>query len=684
MEKSVWHDAREEIVGDKHSMNPVTVVNTTKKFEFELAKKQFARTSTITVSDEENEEPATPKTKKGSSFLADLGLGNTGRWRKKLEHTERILSRSSKKMVPNESTVQYRKGNFLSLSFILILKFLKSISSVFSIKFSSSIFTFTKPSKPFGGLTIILVGDLYQLPPVFGKPLFHQDDGSLTENLWNKFQKWELTEVVRQKDKSFIDLLTYVRKRKKSTPFDPHHLATLRSRCVKVPDDNIIRIYPTNKPTLAYNCKMLQTTRNPIITVTALDTIATRTGDRVLAAPLTTVKSHLPPQIHLSVGARVILTSNVDVENGLSNGARGTITAINSSKCFHGLPTSVHVKFDEATIGSKYRIGFPYAESYDVPIQFQSEMLPSRSIMRHQYPLQLAWSLTVHKVQGQTFPSAVICLSNMFQPGQGYTAMSRVKELASLYIEELNTESLYCDEKIENALHSMPVFSCTSANWYFHDEPIPFPFTIVSQNIEVFEVHRQDIITYTDLLQCDIFCFTETGDIDKPEPPPFSRMTTVASNYTKRKNRGILVFLNAKASLLSTADMSNDHLDFLAVTVVTRQRVTLLIAVVYKPPKTPEKYLMTIPEQLLQLASTNKDIKDTIIVGDFNVNINEESSLPSHFEKCSFQQLVGKYTTRKGTLLDHVYVNSPAKWFARNLVTYYSYHNPVIVELETN
>ncbi|KAK2710538.1 hypothetical protein QYM36_011913 [Artemia franciscana] len=55
MEKSVWHDAREEIVGDKHSVNPVTVVNTTKKFDFELAKKQFAQTSTITVSDEENE-----------------------------------------------------------------------------------------------------------------------------------------------------------------------------------------------------------------------------------------------------------------------------------------------------------------------------------------------------------------------------------------------------------------------------------------------------------------------------------------------------------------------------------------------------------------------------------------------------------------------------------------------------
>ncbi|KAK2702813.1 hypothetical protein QYM36_018590 [Artemia franciscana] len=222
---------------------------------------------------------------------------------------------------------------------------------------------------------------------IHGRLVQVQDDGSLTENLWSKFQKWELTEVVRQKDTTFIDLLNYVRKRKKSTPFSPLHLATLRSRCVKAPDDNIIRIYPTNKQTSAYNYKMLQTTKNPIITITAVDTIATRIGDRILTAPLKTVKSQLPPEIHLSVGARVILTFNVDVENGLSNGARGTVTNIDSSKHFHGLPTFVHVKFDDVSIGSKYQIGFPYAESLDVPIHFQSEMLPSRSIMRHQYPL---------------------------------------------------------------------------------------------------------------------------------------------------------------------------------------------------------------------------------------------------------------------------------------------------------
>ncbi|KAK2702815.1 hypothetical protein QYM36_018592 [Artemia franciscana] len=181
-----------------------------------------------------------------------------------------------------------------------------------------------------------------------------------------------------------------------------------------------------------------------------------------------------------------------------------------------------------------------------------------------------------------------------------------------------------------------------------------------------------------------MFCFTETGDIEQPQLQPFCQMTTIASNYTKKRNRGVLLFLNPKSKFVSTFDMSNTNLDFVAVTVVTEQGITLLIAVVYKPPKTPEKYLRTIPEQLVQIASTNKDIKHTVIVGDFNVNINEDSFLPSHFEKSSFQQLVEKYTTRKGTLLDHVYVKSPAKWLAKNLVSYYSYHNPVIVALETS
>ena len=62
MEKSVWHDAIEEIVGDKHSVNPVTVVDTTKTFDFEYAKK-FVRTRTISISDDESEESSTPKRK---------------------------------------------------------------------------------------------------------------------------------------------------------------------------------------------------------------------------------------------------------------------------------------------------------------------------------------------------------------------------------------------------------------------------------------------------------------------------------------------------------------------------------------------------------------------------------------------------------------------------------------------
>ena len=61
MEKSVWHDPIEEIVGDKHSVNSVTVFDTTKKIDFELATKKFAWTSTITVSEEANEKSATPE-----------------------------------------------------------------------------------------------------------------------------------------------------------------------------------------------------------------------------------------------------------------------------------------------------------------------------------------------------------------------------------------------------------------------------------------------------------------------------------------------------------------------------------------------------------------------------------------------------------------------------------------------
>ena len=143
-----------------------------------------------------------------------------------------------------------------------------------------------------------------------------------------------------------------------------------------------------------------------------------------------------------------MLTTNVDVSDGLVNGARGEVVHVVTND--DNKVTIVLVKFDNNHVGLKAIQSSPYHATYThaVPIAKYEVVFPAKGkkgseITRLQFPLTLAWATTIHKVQGLALDKIVVDMKGgCFRPGQAYVAFSRVKTLQGLHILNFNAKAI--------------------------------------------------------------------------------------------------------------------------------------------------------------------------------------------------------------------------------------------------
>ena len=160
----------------------------------------------------------------------------------------------------------------------------------------------------------------------------------------------------------------------------------------------------------------------------------------------------------LAIGARVMLTANVDVSDGLVNGARGEVVHIVTNNTND--VTSILVKFDNSRVGLKSIQTSPYRARFAnaVPLNkyevvFFAKGKRGSEIKRLQFPLTLAWATTIHKVQGLTLDEIVVDMKGgRFSPGQAYVAFSHVKTLADLHILNFNSKAIKKSIDVENEM----------------------------------------------------------------------------------------------------------------------------------------------------------------------------------------------------------------------------------------
>lgn len=273
---------------------------------------------------------------------------------------------------------------------------------------------------PFGGLQVILVGDLFQLPPV------NRDSSEF--DFVHLSYSWEelglkicyLTEQHRQgENDDLLDLLEAMR----SNQLDKRHRNLLQERVFAKADvDKITRLYSHNVDVDSINQQHLDKLPGEVQTFTMH-------GDGNPYLQDTLRRNVLAPEkLELKLDAEVMFVAN-NFQEGFFNGTRGTVVKFAKS----GDPI---VKLKN---GRKLTV-----ERHTWAIKEDERVLASIE----QIPLRLAWAITIHKSQGMSLDAAQIDLSKAFQPAMGYVALSRVRSLEGLYLVGINAMALTMHEEI--------------------------------------------------------------------------------------------------------------------------------------------------------------------------------------------------------------------------------------------
>ena len=307
-------------------------------------------------------------------------------------------------------------------------------------------------SKPFGGLSIILIGDFGQLPPVCDRPLYANIPFN-THNIsplklhgYTMYQLFQqvviLDQIFRQsgtdpKILHFKNLLS--RLRDGQITLEDWH--TLLSR---TPDKaantahftDAVRLYYDRESTSLFNLEKLQSLGTPIATIKAIH------SSPAAASAKPDDAGGLYPTIHLAKGARVMLTTNLWQQVGLCNGAAGTVHEFIyvEGQSPPNLPIAVLVNFDDY-IGPIFLQHQPKC----IPIPpITSEWQSTKGHhSRQQIPLLPRHAITIHKSQGQTLQKAVIDIGKAeLSAGCTFVALSRVKSLEDILIQPMSFERL--------------------------------------------------------------------------------------------------------------------------------------------------------------------------------------------------------------------------------------------------
>ena len=268
---------------------------------------------------------------------------------------------------------------------------------------------------PFGGVQILLFGDVYQLPPIVEEGLMpyfeavHQGYFFFNALVWREteFKIYELTQVFRQKDPVFRELLNAVRD---GTITDEQLEQLNGCSPISMPDEGTVTLATTNALVTEINQQRLDQLKGK-----AHQYQAVITGEMK--------KSVFPTEenLHLKKDAQVVLLKN-DKDGRWVNGTVGKIEKLSEETIAVRVGGRVYTLEKETW----EEIGYTYdLETQKVEMQVLSSFT--------QYPIRLAWALTIHKSQGQTYDSVALDLTTAtFAPGQLYVALSRCTRLTGL------------------------------------------------------------------------------------------------------------------------------------------------------------------------------------------------------------------------------------------------------------
>ena len=266
-------------------------------------------------------------------------------------------------------------------------------------------------------------------------------------------------------------------------------------------------------------------------------------------------------ELNVKIGARVMLIYNIDVSDMLCNGAVGTVIGIQEND--NGILTAIIIKFDNPAAGKNSRSRNPaMAKKYPdgtviKKMEYQYSLAKSKGLVSStakliQFPIVLAWAVTVHKFQGQTVKSpqkVVIDLMSVFDPAQAYVMFSRVQELEQLYIlEELPVDKIYTSNMAMVELDRLISVSMNNnpTNWERTDDASTLKVSFL--NCRSLKDKFQNIEADNSLLVSNVIILVETWLEEDANPDDYS-LPGFSSNMIKRgRGKGLVSYFTPEFS----------------------------------------------------------------------------------------------------------------------------------------
>ena len=562
----------------------------------------------------------------------------------------------------------------------------------------------------FGGLSVIAVGDLYQLKPV-GDFLICLDlkvgASSLARNLWKElFTMYELVDIMRQKDDlAFAQLLNRLRLNEMTEedkqvlqtrvfdrdtgdyPKDAVHLFA-RNFYVKKHNDNILSQLPGEKFVIPCHDNVVSAN----IPAKECQTLINNLPDDYSKT------GQLMKSLTVVVGMIVVHTANVDVEDGLTNGATGVVKQIDFRMEGTNRPSIIWVLFDDPRVGrttrEKYRklynssINTDWTPVFDVQRTF---ILNYKTYQRIQFPLTPASGKSVWKAEGATVDRVVVDLSQEKRivkiPHIHYVALSRVKRLKDLYILNLNEASMALDDDVNVEMHRLRTEAALELCYVPLYKTEAGKIKIAFNNARSLHKHFRDVEFEPNVLAADAIGFAETRLCRRDENVHYAlkrfrliRLDDAEKESGNRPHHGLALYVKEYFQIQKVVKMQCKSFEFIFAGIYSIQRGYVQIVVLYKYPKSSQTdFRKDIHHHLRPVIDLNVRL---VILGDFNIQIDCVNTEFVKFMETLFRcrQQIKQSTTDSGSILDLIFSNCEA--FCDVVEAYWTDHKLVYCAID--
>ena len=578
-------------------------------------------------------------------------------------------------------------------------------NTMFNVQVNNRLKDIKGSKDDFGGVSIIAIGDLFQLQPVMDGYIFKDLDNSeysiLAPNLWQKhFKMFELHEIMRQREsKVFAEILNRLRE-------GNHTIDDIVKLKERIFDENtecnllmdIPHLFIQNKKVNDFNEKVHHAAKGEKYTIKSQDSViganSSELRDKIMKQipddPRKT--KQIVSNLHLAEGERTELAMNIRTEDGMTNGAGNVVKKVQLHQ--KDKPSGIiWVLFDHADVGEKTRydnkhlyvqgIQSTWTPIKPITTQFAVGRNRTAQVVRKQFPLRPAAAKTIHRSQGDTESRIVVNFDTTRAiPHIHYVGLSRVTTIEGLHITNL------CENKIAVSPHVQTEMKRLRNSGRLNLSVLPLytansiPLKICYLNARSLHRHIEDIRKDLNYSSTDISIFSETRFTHSDHDSMYTIdgyslfRNDGQSNNTTRPFGGTAVYSSIQFIPGHPYCFNRNGVEMTIIKCMYLPHITIIG--IYRSPKVAITQFCIALRQVLSHTTTQYNV----FIGDFNLNwLNETDRVPLYnlfITEHNYRQLVSLYTTDNKTAIDHIYTNLPESQVQLHLLeTYFSDHKSI-------